>query len=392
MIDSGPIHEFYGALADDDPEELYETAPCGYVSTTPSGMITKANRTFLAWTGYAADELVHTFRFQGLLAVGDRIFYETHFAPSLVMQGSVREIAVDLVCRSGVRLPVLVNAVAKMDESGAPVALRIAVFDARERRAYERELLAARRAAEDAADEARALAETLQQTLLPPSLPTVPGVDVAGSYRPAGDGSVVGGDFYDLFQIDERSWGMALGDVCGKGASAAVVTALARSTIRAEAVREDRPSAVLRGLHEVLFRSDGRSFCTALFGMLRPTDDGIELRLSAGGHHLPLLARPDGSVDEVGRSGALLGMLGPPRLHDVEQVLAPGDVLVLYTDGVTEARNGEEFFGEERLRSTVVAHRHRTAQELADTIADTAVAFQDGMTRDDIAVLVVRTV
>jgi phosphoserine phosphatase RsbU/P len=383
-----PTEGYVRALIEDDPLELYETAPCGYLSAEDDGRIVKVNRTFCDWTGYRADELVGR-RFQTLLAVGDRIFYETHFAPSLSLQGTVREIAVDIVCGSGQRLPVLINAVRAAGVRGV-VRTRIAVFDARERRAYERELLAERERSERTAREARALAETLQRTLLPPAMPAIDGIDVGGAYRPAGDGTVVGGDFYDVFEIRDGSWGVALGDVCGKGAPAAVITALARHTIRALAVRTAAPSDVLRGLHDAIARSDADSFCTALYLTAEPVDGAVEICLSAGGHHLPLRIVGDGTVDEVGRAGHLLGMLEPLRLHDESVTLSPGDALVLYTDGVIEARRGSELYGEGRLREVIGAHARSSAQELADAVAAAAVGFQGGHTRDDIAVVVVR--
>jgi sigma-B regulation protein RsbU (phosphoserine phosphatase) len=387
---AAPTDGYVHALIADDPHELYETAPCGYLSTEPSGRIVKVNRTFLTWTGYRAEDLVERRTFQSLLAVGDRIFFETHFAPSLAMQGKVREVAASIVSASGERLPVLLNAVRKDDGFGDHLRTRIAVFDARERRAYERELLAERERAERAALDARALAETLQRTLLPPAMPSIDGIDVGGAYRPAGDGTVVGGDFYDVFEVHDGSWGISLGDVCGKGASAAIVTALARHTIRALAVRPGAPSDVLRGLHDAIARSDVDSFCTALYLTASVAGADVEICLSAGGHHLPLRVDSDGAVGEVGRTGHLLGMLEPLQLHDESVTLAPGEALVLYTDGVIEASHAGELFGEDRLREVIAAHRHTGAQELADTIAATAVAFQGGHTRDDIAVVVIR--
>jgi phosphoserine phosphatase RsbU/P len=246
----GPTPAYVRALVEDDPVELYETAPCGYLSTDGDGWITKVNRTFCEWTGFPADQLVGQ-RFPALLAIGDRIFYETHLAPSLALQGTVREIAVEVVCAAGERLPVLLNAV-RSTAPGRAVRTRIAVFDARERRSYERELLAERRRAEQAAEEARRLAATLQRTLLPATVPAIDGIGVGTAYRSAGDGSVVGGDFYDVFEIGDGTWGVSLGDVCGKGAPAAIITALARHTIRALAVRADAPSEVLVGLHEAI--------------------------------------------------------------------------------------------------------------------------------------------
>jgi sigma-B regulation protein RsbU (phosphoserine phosphatase) len=386
FLDAG----FFEALLEDDAEELYDNAPCAYLSARPDGMLAKVNGTFLTWTGYERDALVGQRRFQELLAPGDRIFYETHFAPLLRMQGHVREIAVEVVCRSGARLPVLVNSVLKQDSTGTPVAVRIAIFDATERRAYEQELVAARRRAEDSEARARALARTLQASFLPPAILPIPGLDVAGAYRPAGDGTEVGGDFYDVFDTGRGTWGAVLGDVCGKGASAAVLTALARYTVRAEALRTPYPSAVLAGLHEALIRYHPDQFCTALFAILQRATDGIRLTVASGGHHLPLRLRADGTFQTVGHTGTILGMLDTPHLTDTTAMLAAGDVVVLYTDGVTEARYDGEFFDDDRLRAVIAGAAGLDAQRIADGIVAAALDFQHGDARDDMAVVVVK--
>src|SRR5215212_8745163 len=145
---------FAAALVEDDAEQLYERAPCGYLSTTPDGGIVKVNETFLALTGYRRDDLVGKRTFASLLTGGGRIYHETHYAPMLRMQSSARGIALDLVAADGRRLPVLVNSVLARDDDGRPVVVRTAVFDATERREYERELLRAKQRAE--ASEARA--------------------------------------------------------------------------------------------------------------------------------------------------------------------------------------------------------------------------------------------
>ncbi|MBW3652083.1 MAG: PAS domain-containing protein [Actinobacteria bacterium] len=124
-------------------DELYEDAPCGYISAAPGGELVKVNRTLLAWTGYTRDELLGR-RFQDLLTPGGRIYHETHYAPLLRMQGAVREIALELVCADGRPLPVLVNSVLRTDDDGRPLLVRTTVFDATHRRQYERELLLAR--------------------------------------------------------------------------------------------------------------------------------------------------------------------------------------------------------------------------------------------------------
>src|SRR3954447_6799063 len=171
---------FEDALLVDDPAQLYDRAPCGYLSTLPDGRITKANATFLTWTGYSAEELAAR-SFVDLLSVGGRIYHETHYSPMLRMQGSVREIAVELVTRDGRRLPVLVNARLDHDAAGEPRVVRIAVFDATERRAYETELLRAKERAEASEERSRLLARTLQQTLIPPSLPDIAHLELAAA-------------------------------------------------------------------------------------------------------------------------------------------------------------------------------------------------------------------
>jgi sigma-B regulation protein RsbU (phosphoserine phosphatase) len=380
---------FYTALADDDPAELYDNAPCGYLSTLPDGTIIKANATFLAWTGYHRDALIGRRRFQDLLAIGDRIFYQTHAAPLLLMQGMLREISVQVISASGSRLPMLMNALLKRDEHDRPLVVRTVLFDASERLAYERELLAARHRAEESEARARELAETLQRSFLPPVIGTVPGLDVGGAYRPAGDGSEVGGDFYDVFRTSLQTWGVVLGDVCGKGASAAVVTALARYTVRAEALHVSSPAAVLEGLHQALLTYYPQTFCTVLFLLLDQVPEGHRLRMATGGHPLPLCRRADGSIETLGRPGRFLGMEETPNVSESAAVLSPGDMVVLYTDGVTEAHEGDAFFGETGIAEVLAASAGLSAQAAADAIVAAALAFQHGQARDDMAIVVV---
>src|ERR1700728_4142017 len=246
----------------------------------PDGTIVKANATFLAWTGYDRDALVGRRRFQDLLAPGDRIFYQTHAAPLLLLQGMLREIAVQVVCASGSRLPMIMNAQLKRSADGQPLVVRTVAFDAAERLSYERELMAARRRAEESEARVRVMAETLQRSFLPPDVLAVPGLDVGGAYRPAGDGTEVGGDFYDVFRTGPQWWGIVLGDVCGKGASAAVVTALARYTVRAEALHVSSPAAVLAGPHQALLASHPPTLCSVLFLLLDQVPEGHRLTIA----------------------------------------------------------------------------------------------------------------
>ena len=137
------------SLLRESAEELYEHAPCGYLSTTPEGVVVRANRTLAAWIGYGQNELTGQARFLDLLTAGGKIFYETHFAPLLRMYGEVNEIALDLKCKDGRTIPSLVSATQKRNVAGVPIVNRITIFNTTERRRYENELLLATRRAEE---------------------------------------------------------------------------------------------------------------------------------------------------------------------------------------------------------------------------------------------------
>jgi sigma-B regulation protein RsbU (phosphoserine phosphatase) len=378
---------FLEALVHDDPVQLYERAPCGFLSTTPDGLIVKCNATFRTWIGRDSADIVGTLSFVDLLTAGGRIYHETHFAPTLRMQGSAREIALDLVTADGGRLPVLVNATLDRDESGRAQVVRIAVFDATERRQYERELLRAKEAAEAAEERARRLARTLQRTLIPPTPPQIPTLDLAAAYRAAGNGDEVGGDFYDVFPVGEQDWVAVIGDVSGKGVDAAVITSLARHTLRALAARHDEPSAMLDGLNQELLHEQTDRFCTISLLRLRRDTDGWSAVLTTGGHPLPLLVRPGAEPVTFGGEGPLVGVMEGPTFVERSVRLAPGDVLVLYTDGITEGRRDGEFYGEERL--VAMLSEASDPASIVERLVSDVVDFQRGVPRDDIAVLAV---
>jgi phosphoserine phosphatase RsbU/P len=379
---------FYAALLDDDAEQLYERAPCGYLSTTPDGTIVKVNATFLALTGYSRADLVGRRRFVDLLTGGGRLYHETHYAPMLRMQGSAKQIALDLVRADGGRLPALVNAVLERNGDGVPVVIRTAVFDATDRRQYERELLAAKERAEASEAQATALARTLQQTLIPPVPPQVPGLDVAAAYRPAGSGAEIGGDFYEVFQHQADDWFAVLGDVCGKGPEAAVVTALLRYAVRAAAVATPEPAAALRITNDVLLGADTDRFCTALLVQLLRRGASWRVVVCAAGHPLPVLVPAVGDARVVGEPGSLLGVVPSPSLPVLGVDLGPGDRLLLYTDGVTEGRRDREEYGEERLLACA-ARTAPGAGSLVSAVLDDVLDFQQGVPRDDIALLAI---
>ena len=382
---------FYAALVDDDAAELYDNAPCGYLSSRLDGTIVKVNQTFLTWTGFRREDLVGKKRFQELLSVGGQIYYETHYGPLLQMQGEAREIAVDIVGADGRRLSALVNSVVTPDAEGKPAWIRTAVFDATDRRAYERELLDARRQAEAAEARARVLAQTLQQSLLPPEPPQIPGLDLAAAYRPAGSGDEVGGDFYDVFETREGDWAIVIGDVQGKGAAAAVVTALVRYALRAAAIRNTQPGPVLETLNDVLLRHPGDSYCTLVYARVNCQTGGTcRLTAASGGHPLPLRVGPAGAPEPLGEPGTLLGLLDSVEVCEVDVTLGPGEAIVLFTDGVTEARGPQGFFGDDGLATELERMREMDASAMAQGLVDVVVDFQNGDPRDDIAVLVLK--
>ena len=372
--------------SDEDAEDLYHRAPCGYLTTSSDGFILRANDTLARWLGWSVAEL-STRTFADLLTLGGQIFHETHIAPMLRMHGEAREIAVDLLRRDGTRLPVLVNATMDRSPDGATGMVRIAVFDATERRRYERELVMARERAEASEERARNLARTLQQTLMPPTLPPIAGLAVAAAYRPAGDGSEVGGDFYDLFDLGADDWIVVLGDVCGKGADAAVVTALVRYTIRALAVGTRRPGKLLGQLNEAMIHHGSDRFCTVVLVRLRRQGGGWHYEMSVGGHPAPVMARADDRARLMDVPGPLLGVIAGATYVDHEGTLGPGDCLLLYTDGVTEASGEAGFFGDERLLSTVDSRSGGDAAAVVDQVLAEVLRFQDGVARDDIALL-----
>ncbi|MGV9286562.1 PP2C family protein-serine/threonine phosphatase [Streptomyces sp. NPDC003719] len=383
------------APLEDSTEDLYENAPCGYLSTRLDGQIVKVNGTLLNWLGREREELVGRRTFSDLLTVGGRLYHETHFAPLLRMQGAISGIALELRTADGSRLPVLVASTVKAGTGGQPPLIRTTVFEARDRRAYEHELLRTRQAAEREHERLQQLATTLQRTLLPPALENVPGLDVAAYYHVASVDEV-GGDFYDLFPLGAGTWGLFLGDVCGKGVEAAAVTSLARYTLRAAAVYDRDPAAVLGNLNTVLnheYNGTDPRFCTVIFGLLTPDDDqgSFRITLASGGHPPAMLLRADGTADYLPTPGGqLIGVLPEAHIATTTFRLEPGDTLLLHTDGLTEAHttiHGHRY-GDEALLDFGRALAPTTAQDGIAAIRDLLAALGSGVD-DDTAVMAV---
>jgi sigma-B regulation protein RsbU (phosphoserine phosphatase) len=399
----------FSALLEDSVEDLYESAPCGYLSTMMDGTIAKINATLLDWLGLDREAVVGRKRFADLLTIGGKLYHETHFAPLLRMQGELRGIALEMRRQDGGRLPVLVSAVIKHGIEGEPLLIRITVFDASDRRAYEQELLHRRQEAERAraeADEARRQAEAdrarladalgvLQRSLVPDSLPAVPGLETAVHYHTAAPDQL-GGDFYDLFPVAGDRWAFFLGDVCGKGPEAASLTSLTRYTLRAAAHHDPDPASALSTLNAVLherYTGDGNPrYCTCIVGIVEPGGDHgpTTVRLASGGHPPALVLRSDGSAEFLHTPGGLLiGVLPDAPIGTAETVLAPGDTLVLYTDGLTEARTGpgrDHLYGEDALHAFATDHAPCSPHEVITALAELLESFGDGLD-DDTALL-----
>jgi sigma-B regulation protein RsbU (phosphoserine phosphatase) len=220
----------------------------------------------------------------------------------------------------------------------------------------------------------------------------IEGLDVAVRYRPLGDGSEVGGDFYDLFAIDDGSWLVAVGDICGKGTGAAVLTGVVRSTVRALALRVSDPSDILAGVNAALLReSSPQALATAACGLVRRDGDGFVATLAAGGHPPPLVRRASGVVEAVDATGPLLGFLPTAEPPRVDVHLAAGDLLLLYTDGIIDARPvGREPFGETRLSEALAAAPGGDASAALEAVDAAVRDYAPGPPRDDKALLALR--
>jgi serine phosphatase RsbU (regulator of sigma subunit) len=239
---------------------------------------------------------------------------------------------------------------------------------------------------------ASAFAATLQSSLLPHAMPSIPGADLAARYLPANDGFGVLGDFFDAFEIGD-AWVLVIGDVCGHGVQAARTTLLARWTLRAVAQRNAHPGEMLDALDAELLRraGDDEPFLTAQVIVLRVAGDGsVNFGIANGGHPHPLVLRRSGEVEVVEVPGGILGTMATEPRPSLVGTLAPGELVMLYTDGLSEARDGGRFFGDAALADCLVNAGGGSAADVADEVVGAATAFTQGRIVDDIAVVVLR--
>jgi PAS domain S-box-containing protein len=368
-------------LVEETAEDLYENAPCGYLSTDPAGVIVKANSTFLRWTGYSGDDLVGVRRFADLLTAAGRIYHETHYAPLLALQGAVRALAVEIKRADGTVLPALINSVVVADEGGRVRVIRTVIFDATDRRSYEQELLEARRREQSIANE-------LQRSLLAGSSPEAPSFDLGVEYRAAGAGLEVGGDWYDCFWIAHDRLALVVGDVVGHGIPAAATMGQLRSAVRALAATGLGPAALLGALERFSERHEVGGNTTIVYAEVDLRGD--TLAWACAGHPPPLLV-PAGEQPFYpwdGRSAPIGAYVGePPVRREASTAFRPGDAVVLYTDGIVERRNATIDDGMDRLAEEVGARGGEPASTLASS---TLRALEDATHPDDMCLLVLR--
>lgn len=242
----------------------------------------------------------------------------------------------------------------------------------------------------------------LQADLLPPELPKIEGLELAGAYRPAKDAARIGGDFYDAYPrtptlspsgTDAETM-IVLGDVVGKGPKAAVLAGKVRQTLRALRLLEGRPEPLLRVLNQALIDPRDRTrFVTMVLASMVRDGDGWRVSAASGGHPPPLVLRARGGVEEVPAKGTLIGVTGPIRVETAHVRLGPGDLMLLYSDGLFEARGGvggREPYSEERLADSLASCQDMSAAAVVERLEQLVSDWINGAGHDDIAMVAVR--
>ena len=232
--------------------------------------------------------------------------------------------------------------------------------------------------------EQRHIATTLQRSLMPSELPMIPGATLNAHYWPAMAG------LYDVFALGGDRWGIVIGDVCGKGVAAAALTATARHSARAAATHVEDPSDVLRWVYEAVVAQVHDRFLTMAYATLElDRSGGAILNLALGGHPHPFLVGRDGEVRALGRFGTLIGMTAVPSFHTTTIAVAPGDLMLFYTDGLTDAPD-DRALDDDELSSILAAHRSEALDVVATAIRDALEARSGGDLDDDAALLLIR--
>ena len=238
-------------------------------------------------------------------------------------------------------------------------------------------------------DHAR-VARVLEESLRPPGLPVVPGVEIATSFRAAAEHLEIGGDFYDVHG-DDGSWLVVLGDVCGKGVDAAVLNSRARQSIRTAARYDRSPGRILSTLNDVLYDDASDKFVTVVCALVSPRDDGsVLVQVAVAGHPAPLVVRADGEVEQPAVNGRLAGVIRhDDPYEEVGFELLSGDAMVLFSDGIYEAKGPRGLYGMDRLRKVLARYAGSGAVPMCEAIEQDVVEHLGGHGHDDMTALVV---
>ncbi len=355
------------------------------VSIDDRGLVTEFNPAAERTFGWRRSEIVGRLMADFIIPPDMRDDHHRGFANYLQTgEGPVvgRRVELRARRRDGREFPIEV-AVTRIPTDGPP-AFTAYIRDITERQQAARALYESR-------EQFATLARTLQKSLLPPDLPEIAGMTVAARYHPAVEGLEVGGDFYDVFRTGRAAWAAVIGDVCGKGAEAASLTGLARYTIRAAAMQTSQPARILSMLNEAILRQEGmlnERFATVTYASLARRAGATVLTVACGGHPPPVVVHSDGKVDAVGATGTLLGALKDPELTEVAVRLVPGDKVVLHTDGLLEAPGPDGEYGTARLHALLSTCGGLDVAATAARIEEVILAYQGGVSRDDMAILV----
>jgi serine phosphatase RsbU (regulator of sigma subunit) len=237
----------------------------------------------------------------------------------------------------------------------------------------------------------RRIAETFQRAILSDVWPDLPGLEIGHTYRAALEESVVGGDFYDVFPVTGNRVALMIGDVSGKGLLAAVQTARVKFGVRAFAADDPDPPRIVKRMHDALLQQGGyEGFVTLFLAVYDPSSRS--LHYTNAGHEPPLLQRVTGEAEWLNLTGMVVGLNFPyvPEFASETRVIQPGDALVLFTDGFTEARHDRKFWGRPGLLKAWSRYGSLAAPQAANAILDEVIKFARGRLRDDAALVVIR--
>ncbi|MEV3905191.1 GAF domain-containing SpoIIE family protein phosphatase [Mycobacterium sp. NPDC050551] len=238
-------------------------------------------------------------------------------------------------------------------------------------------------------EERARVATILQRSLRPPALPEAGDIRLAARYRPSAEHLEIGGDFYDVYGAD-GDWLLALGDVCGKGVEAAALTGQTRQSLRTAAYFDPRPAVVLGALNHVLWEPGSDQFVTVVCARVRTSaDGGADVEIAVAGHPAPIVLRACGDVEQVEIFGTAIKLAPQATYRTATLRLERGDTLLMFTDGVDEARGADGFYGVDRLTALLPAYAGAAPAVVCEAIEQDVIEFVDGGPHDDIALLAV---